>query len=107
MHVSTGSRRPPPPTFATSAAISAGAITVRTRPGDILMEHAALDLATEGDDIVVDAGGDLTRGLRRTHTTTAQRKGVGRIVISGAVRDSPAVRVAPTCLGGTIAGPTN
>ncbi len=39
------------------------AFTVKTRPGDNLMVHKALDLAEPGDVIVVDAGGDLTNAL--------------------------------------------
>ena len=39
------------------------AFTVKTRPGDNLMVHRALDLAEPGDVIVVDAGGDLTNAL--------------------------------------------
>ena len=40
-------------------AVMAGpALTVRTRPGDNLLVHKALDLAQPGDVIVVDAGGD-------------------------------------------------
>src|SRR6478736_5326465 len=39
------------------------AFTVKTRPGDNLMIHKALDLAAPGDVIVVDGGGDLTNAL--------------------------------------------
>src|SRR5437764_436906 len=39
------------------------ALTVKSRPGDNLMIHKALDLAQPGDVIVVDAGGDLTNSL--------------------------------------------
>ncbi|MEL4383338.1 hypothetical protein AAEH94_25400, partial [Shewanella algae] len=35
------------------------ALTVKTRPGDNLMVHKAIDLAQPGDVIVVDAGGVL------------------------------------------------
>ena len=45
-------------------AVMAGpALTVRTRPGDNLLVHKALDLAQPGDVIVVDAGGDLTNAI--------------------------------------------
>ena len=57
------------------------------------MVHAALDLATEGDVIVVDAGGDLTNAVfGELMLTTAQRKRIGGIVINGAVRDYAAIR---------------
>ena len=39
------------------------ALTVRTRPGDNLMVHKAIDIAEPGDVIVVDAGGDLTNAI--------------------------------------------
>src|SRR3546814_5305134 len=41
------------------------ALTVKTRPGDNLMVHRALDIADPGDVIVVDAGGDLTNAIIR------------------------------------------
>ena len=70
------------------------ALTVRTRPGDNLMVHKALDLAQPGDIVVVDAGGDLTNAiigeLMQAH---AIRRGLGGIVINGAVRDVDALRV--------------
>src|SRR5690349_3995247 len=39
------------------------AFTVRTRPGDNLAIHRALELVGPGDVIVVDGGGDETRAL--------------------------------------------
>ena len=39
------------------------ALTVKTRPGDNLMVHKAIDMAEPGDVIVVDGGGDLTNAL--------------------------------------------
>ena len=39
------------------------ALTIKTRPGDNLMLHKAIDLAEPGDIIVCDAGGDLTNSL--------------------------------------------
>ena len=39
------------------------AFTVKTRPGDNLMVHKAIDIADPGDVIVVDGGGDLTNSL--------------------------------------------
>src|SRR6266480_3510035 len=44
-------------------ALAGPALTVKTRPGDNLMVHKALDLAEPGDVIVVDAGGDLTSAI--------------------------------------------
>ncbi|WP_053078966.1 hypothetical protein [Puniceibacterium sp. IMCC21224] len=39
------------------------ALTVRTRPGDNLFLHKALDMAEPGDVIVVDGGGELSNAL--------------------------------------------
>jgi Demethylmenaquinone methyltransferase len=65
------------------------AITVKSRPGDNLMVHAALDLAQPGDVIVVDAGGDLTNAIiGELMVAYAAHKKLGGIVIYGAIRDS-------------------
>jgi regulator of RNase E activity RraA len=62
---------------------------VKTRPGDNLMTHMALNLAREGDVIVVDAGADLTNAIigERMIAYCVAKKFAG-IVINGAVRDS-------------------
>jgi predicted membrane-bound spermidine synthase len=48
------------PMHAGGGVMAGPAFTVRTRPGDNLMVHKALDLAESDDILVVDAGGDLT-----------------------------------------------
>lgn len=64
------------------------ALTVRTRPGDNLMIHKALNMAVVGDVIVVDAGGDLTNALiGELMVAYAKKKGVAGFVINGAIRD--------------------
>jgi regulator of RNase E activity RraA len=64
------------------------ALTVKTRPGDNLMLHKALDLAEAGDVIVVDGGGDLTNSLMgELMLAHAETKRLAGIVIHGAVRD--------------------
>lgn len=69
------------------------ALTVKTRPGDNLMIHKAIDIAEPGDVIVVDAGGDLTNALiGELMVAHAMKRGVGGFVINGAVRDSAALR---------------
>ena len=75
-------------------AVMAGpALTVRTRPGDNLLVHKALDLAQPGDVIVVDAGGDLTNAIiGEIMTSYARSRGVAGIVINGAIRDCGAIR---------------
>ena len=64
------------------------ALTVKARPGDNLMIHKALDMAVEGDVIVVDAGGDLTNSLfgELMQAYAVKRKLAG-IVLNGAIRD--------------------
>lgn len=69
--------------------LSGPALTVLTRPGDNLMIHKAIDIAAPGDVIVVDAGGDLTNALiGELMIGHAMKRGLGGIVINGAVRDS-------------------
>jgi regulator of RNase E activity RraA len=69
------------------------AFTVKSRPGDNLMLHKALDMADPGDIIVADAGGDLTNALiGELMTTHAQFRQLGGIVVNGAIRDSAAIR---------------
>jgi RraA family protein len=65
------------------------AITVKSRPGDNLMIHKALDIAAPGDIIVVDGGGDTTNAMiGELMLTYAQTRKLGGFVIYGAVRDS-------------------
>ena len=69
-------------------ALSGPALTVKTRPGDNLMIHKALDIAEPGDVIVVDGGGDLTNALiGEMMTTHAQKRGVAGMVLNGSIRD--------------------
>jgi regulator of RNase E activity RraA len=64
------------------------AFTVRTRPGDNLAIHRALELAGPGDVIVVDGGGDETRALvGEIMKNIAQYRGAAGYVIDGAIRD--------------------
>ena len=68
------------------------ALTVRTRPGDNLMVHKALDVAEPGDVIVVDAGGDTTNAIiGEIMWSYARERGVAGFVIDGAVRDTAAI----------------
>ncbi len=73
--------------------MSGPALTVRTRPGDNLMIHKALQMAAPGDIIVVDAGGDLTNALiGELMVGTAIQRKLGGFVIDGAIRDARALR---------------
>jgi RraA family protein len=71
------------------AGVVAGpAFTVKTRPGDNLMVHKAIDMAESGDVIVVDGGGDLTNALiGEMMAAQAERRGIAGIVIYGSIRD--------------------
>ena len=65
------------------------AITVKTRPGDNLFVHKAIDLAQAGDVIVVDAGGDLTNAIiGELMCGYAASRGIAGMVINGAIRDA-------------------
>lgn len=65
------------------------AVTVRTRPGDNLLVHKALDLARPGDVVVVDGGGDLNNALfGELMQLHAVHRGLAGVVIDGAIRDS-------------------
>lgn len=65
------------------------AVTVKARPGDNLMVHKALDIAEPGDIVVVDAGGDLSNAIiGELMVAHAAQRGLGGIVIFGAIRDS-------------------
>ena len=73
--------------------MSGPALTVRTRPGDNLMIHKALQMAAPGDIIVVDAGGDLTNAvIGDLLVGIAIQRGLGGFVINGAIRDARTVR---------------
>jgi RraA family protein len=76
-----------------SGGVLAGpAFTVKTRPGDNLMIHKALDLAEAGDVIVVDGGGDLTTALiGEMMVAHAQKRGIAGLVLNGSIRDYDAI----------------
>ncbi|XAH25930.1 RraA family protein [Xylophilus sp. GW821-FHT01B05] len=68
------------------------ALTVRTRPGDNLMVHKAIDIAGPGDVIVVDAGGvgpNAIIGEIMLALTIA--RGAAGFVIDGLIRDSDTI----------------
>ena len=68
------------------------AFTVRTRPGDNLAIHKALEFVGPGDVIVVDGGGDETRALiGEIMLNIAQYRGAAGYVIDGAIRDRAAL----------------
>lgn len=75
-----------------SGRLAGTALTVKTRPGDNLMIHKAMDMAQPGDVIVVDGSGDLTNALiGELMTTYAQSRGIAGFVINGAIRDQDVI----------------
>ncbi len=68
------------------------ALTVRTRPGDNLMVHKAIDVAGPGDVIVVDAGGVGPNAIiGEIMASLAARRKIAGIVIDGLIRDSDTI----------------
>ena len=71
-----------------SGQMAGAALTVKSRPGDNLMLHKAIDMAEPGDIIVCDAGGDLTNSLMgELMLAHAAKRNVGGFVLNAAVRD--------------------
>ncbi|MCB1972434.1 MAG: RraA family protein [Geminicoccaceae bacterium] len=69
------------------------AVTVKSRPGDNLMIHHAIDMAGPGDVIVVDAGGDVTNSLiGEMMAAYAETRGISGFVLNGAIRDAAVIR---------------
>ena len=74
-----------------SGNLAGPALTVRTRPGDNLMLHKAIDMAQPGDVIVVDAAADMANSLMgELMLAHAIRRGVAGFVLNGAIRDAEA-----------------
>ncbi|MEM1004168.1 MAG: RraA family protein [Pseudomonadota bacterium] len=72
----------------TGMSVLGQARTVRCMVGDNSALHAALNLAEPGDVLVVDAGGFLGNAIwGGLMTEAAVRKGIGGLVIDGAIRD--------------------
>jgi len=64
------------------------ALTIKTRPGDNLMIHKALEVATPGDIIVVSTNGNTTSAIfGELMCRTAVGASLGGIVVDGAIRD--------------------
>ena len=74
-----------------SPAIAAPAFTVRCAPGDNLAVHRALEAASEGDLLLVQAEGDLAGCWGELTTVAAQVRGIVGLVIDGGVRDAQAI----------------
>jgi 3-hexulose-6-phosphate synthase/6-phospho-3-hexuloisomerase len=68
------------------------AVTVRTYPGDWAKSVEAIDLAGEGDVLVIDAGGCGPAVWGELATHSARQRGLAGVVVYGAVRDTPEIR---------------
>ncbi|HZD88825.1 MAG TPA: RraA family protein [Pseudolabrys sp.] len=78
--------------FHKSGALCGVAFTVKTRPGDNLAIHKALELVGPGDVLVIDGGGDESRALvGEIMKNIAQWRGAEGYVIDGAIRDAGAI----------------
>ena len=69
------------------------AVTVSARPGDNLMVHKALEVASPGDVVVVSTNGNTTSAIfGELMGTTAVAARLGGIVVDGAIRDVDGLR---------------
>ncbi|MGC9453319.1 MAG: 3-hexulose-6-phosphate synthase [Phycisphaerae bacterium] len=68
------------------------AVTVRTVPGDWAKPVEAIDMAKEGDVLVVDAGSRPPAVWGELASESAKNAGVAGLVVEGAVRDSGDIR---------------
>ena len=97
------------PMHAGGTVLAGPAYTVKTRAGDNLFVHKAIDLAQPGDIIVVDAGGALDNAIvGEMMLTHAETRGLGGVVIYGAIRDFGHVSKHPFpvfAAGVTLRGP--
>jgi len=66
-------------------------VTVVTRDGDWAKPVEAIDRASKGDVIVVDAGGGPTAVWGELASWSAHQRGVAGVVIDGAARDIDAI----------------
>ncbi len=68
------------------------ALTVRSYPGDWAKPVEAIDLAEEGDVIIIEAGGKAPALWGELATHSAIQKKVAGVVIDGAIRDTVDIR---------------
>ncbi|MBI5573322.1 MAG: orotidine 5'-phosphate decarboxylase [Elusimicrobia bacterium] len=68
------------------------AVTVRTYPGDWAKPVEAIDVAKEGDVIVIDAGGVPPAVWGELATNSAINRKISGVVISGGIRDTADIK---------------
>ena len=70
------------------------AFTVRTRIGDNLMVHKAIEMAEPGDVLVIDAEGNMDSAILGEHMTVmAMKKKFAGYVIDGCIRDLKEIEI--------------
>lgn len=67
-------------------------VTVRTYPGDWAKTVEAIDVAKEGEVIVIDAGGTGPAMWGELATHSCKQRGISGVVADGAVRDTPEIK---------------
>ena len=88
-HYGSGARLRP---YHRGGVLIGSAFTVKTRAGDNLLTHKAIDLAAPGDVILVDAGGGLDQAIiGEIMSSHARSRGIAGMVIDGAIRDADAI----------------
>jgi RraA family protein len=88
-HYGAGARLRP---YHRGAKLVGSAFTVKTRPGDNLLTHKAIDMAAPGDVILVDAGGALDHAIiGEIMSSHAKQRGIAGMIIDGAIRDADAI----------------
>lgn len=68
------------------------AVTVRTYPGDFAKPVEAIDVACEGDVVVIDSGGVGPAVWGELATNSSVQKKLAGVVIDGAIRDTAEIR---------------
>ena len=75
------------------APLAGCAFTVRVRAGDNLFLHKAMDMAGEGDILVVDAQGELSYAIvGELMVAWMRRRGISGLIVDGCIRDVDALR---------------
>ncbi len=82
------------------------ALTVRTAPGDWAKPVEAIDMASPGDVLVIDAGGILPACWGELATNSAIQRKLAGVVIYGAARDTGDIRDLGFPLFSTLISPT-
>ena len=91
-HYGSGARLRP---YHRGGILIGSAFTVKTRAGDNLLTHKAIDMAAPGDVILVDAGGGLDQAIiGEIMSSHARSRGIAGMVIDGAIRDSDSIAAA-------------